>query len=206
MRYKVLDKDFKVNEHPFWDKVERGDWEEAVIEKLSEIVKPTDIIFDVGAWIGVYTLLLSSLANTVVAFEPCPFSRKILTDNLERNGITNVKVEPLALSDKEGTEKIYYYNPTKIDEVLASSMWNMINRGMKTNGISIPTTTIDSYCEKNHISPDGIKIDVEGYENEVLAGCSQKCWKMVEVHDFAATPDIEGEIIDSDMDRGHILV
>ena len=186
------------NNHPFWDRVEDGTWESAVIKKLESIVRPTDIIFDVGAWIGPYSLLLSRLAKQVIAFEPCPFSRGILTDNLKLNNITNVTVESLALSDREGEEKIYYYNPTKLDDILASSMWNMVNRGSKTEGISIPVTTIDAYCRTNHIKPDGIKIDVEGYEGKVLKGCHINCWKVIELHGES----LEGEVID---DR-HIFV
>jgi len=207
MRYAGLDRDFKVNKHPFWQRVEDGLWESSVIEKLFSIVKPTDIIFDVGAWIGVYTLPLSYLAEKVVAFEPCPLSRRILIDNLAMNDITNVVVESYALSDKETEEKIYYYNPTGLDEILASSMWNMVNRGEKKEGISIPTTTIDDYCGINRIKPDGIKIDVEGYEDKVLAGCTQNCWKIIELHsDFVGYPKVEGELLDGDWYRGHLFI
>ncbi len=204
---KILGREFKVNDHPFWQKVEDGTWESAVIEKLADIVKPTDIIFDVGAWIGVYTLLLSRLARWVVAFEPCPFSSEILIGNLNLNGIENVTVEPYALSDRNTVEKIYYYNPTQIDEMMASSMWNMVNRGQEKEGIYVPTKTIDSYCERNSVKPDGIKIDVEGYEDKVLAGCSQDCWKIVELHSsFAGYPKVEGELLDGDWYMGHLFV
>ena len=207
LRYKDLDRDFKVNDHGFWDRVEDGAWETAAIEKLLGIVKDTDIIFDVGAWIGVYTLLLSHLAKSVVAFEPCPFSRQILIENLALNDIHNVAVESHALSDQESEEKIYYYNPTKLDNMLASSMLNMVDRGESRSGLSIATTTIDAYCERNQIRPDGIKIDVEGYEAKVLRGCKVNCWKLVELHgSFAESPQVEGELVDGDWDRGHLFV
>ena len=195
---------FEVNEHPFWQHAQDG-WESAVSEKLINTVRPTDVIFDVGAWIGPYTLLLSKLARSVVAFEPCPTSRKILEENLERNGVTNVTVVGLALSDNEGRETIYYYNPYKQDDILASSMLNMVDRGGTGKGLSIPTTTIDAYCERTGVKPDGIKIDVEGYESKVLKGCHQDCWKIVETHGFARS-DIEGEFIDGDWEQGHLFV
>lgn len=207
VRYKGLDKEFIVNEHPFWKIVENGQWELPVIEKLIEIVKPTDTIFDVGAWIGVYTLLLSHLAKTVVAFEPCQKSREMLVSNLLANDINNVIVEPFALSDQESSGKLYRYNPNGIDEVLGASMMNMIDRGHQGESIPVLATTIDIYCEEHNIKPDGIKVDVEGYESKVLAGCSQECWKLIELHgQFAERPNIEGEFIDGDWNYGHLFV
>ena len=206
MRYKALDGEFKVNEHPFWKAVEDGEWELAVIEKLIRTVRPTDVIFDVGAWIGPYTLLLSKLARSVVAFEPCPSSRQILEENLRLNGITNVTVEPLALSDVEGVETIYYYNPTHLDDILAASMLNMVDRGDKGVGLSLPVTTIDAYCERHGIKPNGIKIDVEGYESKVLRGCHQDCWVLVETHGaFAESLNIKGTFIDGNWNHGHLF-
>ena len=201
MRYRGVGKDFRVRKHPFWERVEAGVWESAVYERLLATVRPTDTIFDVGAWIGVYTLLLSHLAERVIAFEPCPFSRNILIDNLRLNGITNVTVESYALSDSESMEKIYYYNPSGLDDVLASSMLNMVHRGEYGDGLPIPTTTIDAYCGRKDITPNGMKIDVEGYEDKVLKGCHIDCWKIVELHGFAGSK-LEGEFID---DR-HIFV
>lgn len=207
MRFQVLDRDFRTNEHPFWQRVEHGEWESAVIDKLAAVVRSTDIIFDVGAWIGPYSLLLSCLAKEVVSFEPCPFSRQILAHNLTMNGITNVVVEPYALSDREGEEYIYYYNPTGQDDILAASMLNMVDRGEAGAGLSILTTTIDRYCRKHNVTPDGIKIDVEGYESKVLAGCTQSCWKIIELHGaFADVPKVEGELIDGNWNRGHLFV
>lgn len=207
MRYRNLDKEFKVNEHPFWKTVEDGQWEPAVIEKLIDIVKPTDTIFDVGAWIGAYTLLLSHLAKKVIAFEPYSESRDILTNNLLLNNINNVLVEPYAISAQEGIEQLYRYNPNKIDYILGASMVNMVNRGHQGSPISIQTTTIDAYCERNHIKPNGIKIDTEGYEAKVLAGCSQNCWKIIELHGmFAEMPKVKGEFIDGDWNYGHLFV
>lgn len=207
MKYSILGNEFQVNEHPFWRAVEAGLWESVVIGKLSAIVRPTDVIFDVGAWIGVYTLLLSKLAGRVVAFEPCPSSRQILADNLQMNGITNVTVEPIALSDKEALEQIYYYNPRGLDDILVASMLNMVDRGKQGVGLSIPTTTIDAYCERNQVKPNGIKIDVEGYESKVLAGCHVDCWAIVELHgSFAERPKVEGEFLDGDWNGGHLFV
>ena len=52
-------------------------------------------------------------------------------------------------------------------------MYNMVDRRGKGLGTPVPVTTIDAYCEKNNIKPNGIKIDVEGYEMEVLKGANK---------------------------------
>jgi len=207
LKYPILNKEFEVNDHPFWQKVENGQWELPVIEKLIDIVKPTDIIFDVGAWIGVYTLLLSHLAKQVVAFEPSQESREILIANLESNDIDNVMVESLALSDRESIETLYSYQPKELDRILGASMMNMIHRDGVGKAIPVQTTTIDRYCELSGIYPSGIKIDVEGYESKVLAGCNQNCWKLIELHGrFAEVPKVEGIFIDGDWNYGHLFV
>ena len=207
MRYRGLDKEFKVNDHPFWTLVENERWEPRVITKLMSIVNPNDTIFDVGAWIGAYTLLLSQLAKTVVAFEPTQASRDILISNLKLNNIDNVIVEPYAVSDQRAIELIYPYNVGGFDEVLAASMANMIDREKWGEPTPVLTTTIDYYCEGGHIKPDGIKIDVEGYEGKVLAGCTQSCWKIIELHGkFAEVPEVQGDFIDGDRNYGHLFV
>lgn len=51
----------------------------------------------------------------------------------------------------------------------------------------VETITLDNYCRDNEISPDGIKIDVEGAENRVIAGCKEVLakhspWILLEIH------------------------
>lgn len=207
MKYPGIDKEFEVNAHPFWQIVESGQWELPVIEKLLEVVKSTDTIFDVGAWIGAYTLLLSYLAERVIAFEPYTPSRQILWNNLLLNRVNNVMVMPVALSDKSSVARLHFYNPAGIDDVLSSSMMNMVSRGSVAASVPVPTTTIDQFCETSGISPNGIKVDVEGYEDKVMKGCSRDCWKLIELHGkFADRPNVSGIFIDGDWNYGHIFI
>lgn len=82
-----------------------GKWESNCLNFLSGIVRGGDTIFDVGAWIGPYSLFFSKLVGSggkVVAFEPSPKSFTMLVDNANRNEILNVFPEPYGLSNSAG--------------------------------------------------------------------------------------------------------
>jgi FkbM family methyltransferase len=213
MKYPIIATEFDVNPSPFWDTLERGKWELDCIRKLVQVIKPTDTIIDVGAWIGVYTLLFSHLAKQVIAFEPSDDSRNILLENLERNHIKNVIVEPYAISDIKGEALLYPYNPKELDTTLGLSMSNMINRKGSGEPTLVKTITLDEYGVK----PNGIKIDVEGYESKVLSRCHFNSWILLELHgrmmncmDLINTWNFVErriyELIDGSIDYGHIFM
>src|SRR3954467_11468833 len=84
--------------------VRNGGFEEHEIDTFLGTVRPDDTVWDVGANIGIYAVLLSRAAHRghVVSFEPVTETRERLMGNIARNGLTNVTVEPVALSDREG--------------------------------------------------------------------------------------------------------
>ena len=58
---------------------------------MARVVQPADICLDIGANVGVYTMILSELATQgeVHAFEPSAINSKFLTENITRNGLRN---------------------------------------------------------------------------------------------------------------------
>ena len=135
---------------------------------LISSLKSNDIFYDIGANIGFYSLLSSNIIKIgqIHCFEPLPDIFDILKSNLK--SLPNVFLNNLALSNKEGDEKLYRIGnksgfSTTIAEVADSY------EGEKKEDIGIVSITLDSYI-KDHNQPTVIKIDVEGGESAVIDG------------------------------------
>lgn len=171
---------------PFWKGLEHGQWEFSCIKHISNLIKEGQILLDVGAWIGPYTLLFAKLVQDtgrVYAFEPDPKALKILRRNVGKNCLTNVNIQEFAISNFRGEAKLQAYG------VYGDSMSNLVGRELRKTSreIVVKTTTIDEFCEENGICPDGIKIDVEGAEALVIEGCRNVIkkyspWVLLEFH------------------------
>ena len=174
---------FRVLISDFWKRVERYEWETENIHRLAGLIKKGDVIFDVGAWNGVYTLLFSRLVGEngrVYAFEPDPVAYKVLKENLRLNGVKNVIVVSEALSDKNGFA-------TLMAKEFGGSGSTIIGRADKPKSINVMTTTLDYFCLIEEVIPNGVKIDVEGAEDLVLKGASEirgkgRTWFFIETH------------------------
>jgi FkbM family methyltransferase len=174
-----------VKPHWLWGALMHRQWEEDCIRYASGLVKEPCTVLDVGAWAGPYTLLFSKLMGDqglVCAFEPDPKAFVILRDNVEKNRLTNVRLERLCVSNAVG-------RATLNAEWLGEGTSHLAEpiEGSATREVVVETTTIDRYCSDNHIRPAGIKIDVEGAEGLVIDGCTsviQKYspWVLLEFH------------------------
>lgn len=119
-------------------------------EWFASQIKSGDIVFDVGANIGLYSVLFSQLTDNTYAFEPTDTYELLLLPNLARNNITNVKTFKLALGANSGVfeDKIY-------------RIW-----GQSPVQAEFNFTTLDEFS----VIPKYIKIDVDGFDYEVLLG------------------------------------
>lgn len=141
----------------------QGAYEPGAFELLVDNVRSGDVFFDIGAWIGPYTLLASRLvgpAGVVCSFEPDPVARKLLVRNISANHAANVTVSPCAVSDRDGRAWLSARE-------LGNSMAKVSE---KTTPTPIETVTLPRFCEREAIYPSVVKIDVEGGEVEVFAG------------------------------------
>jgi len=130
------------------------------------------IVFDVGAHIGKYSKLITKAINNaeVYSFEPHPITFKILKKNIE--SVKNVNLYNLALSSKEAILDIYDYqnNDGSSHASLNSEIFQTVHYS-KITSHKVNVTTIDIFAENNKIEKiDFLKIDVEGFELEVLKG------------------------------------
>ncbi len=126
------------------------------------------VILDVGANIGLHTIkwLKSIPKATAFAFEPSPETRDFLERNISRNSLTgSVVVVPQAVSEKSGYETFFC-----CDDNAYSSLKDT-QRKKVISSLQVPVTTIDEFVEAHSLYKISlIKIDVEGFEREVILG------------------------------------
>jgi FkbM family methyltransferase len=135
---------------------------EAELHLLPDIVPRDRVAIDVGANKGVYTHLLANLTPHVHAFEPNPKAYRWLTRALP----ANVTAHRIALSDKDGDSLLYV--PKHHGGY--SNQHGSLREGTALaphGAVPTATRTLDS-CALTNVG--FIKIDVEGFEAEVLAG------------------------------------
>src|SRR5215831_1198792 len=140
-----------------------------------QFVRPGDLVFDVGAHVGDRVGSFRRLGARVVAVEPQP--PLVTTLKLLYGRDRNVTIEPAAIGRERGsvTLKLNIDNPTVST---ASEAFVRAADGAPgwetqawTKTIEVPLTTLDALIER-HGRPVFIKIDVEGFEAEALAGLS----------------------------------
>ncbi len=137
-----------------------------------------NIIFDIGANIGYYTVQFSkATTGNIHAFEPMDYQHSVLLRNLELNNLSNVIPVKQIASDKNELIRIYQ-NLT--GNTGTSSIYNKTEHYEDIQSISL-----DAYCKKHNITEvDLIKIDVEGHEYSVLKGMRELLRKKKVKHLF----------------------
>lgn len=135
------------------------------IYHIKKLLKPGDIIFDVGANFGYYSIILSSALHkqcSVHAFEPNPPTSVRLLRNIELNNLADViTIHRIGLSDAEGTGRM-------IERPDNSGAATIDTTQQEGNAI---LTTLDSFCKMHGIYRiNFMKIDIEGFEERLLLG------------------------------------
>lgn len=127
-------------------------------------VSKNDIVYDIGAHVGFYTLLASELVGVngfVVAFEPFPQNFSHLKNHVEINNCTNVMINEAAVSNSVGVS------------MFKEGTGTYTGRLTHNGEIPVKTFSLDEFVRKHpHLMPNCLKIDVEGAEFSVLKGAS----------------------------------
>ncbi|MGL4551064.1 MAG: FkbM family methyltransferase [Gemmataceae bacterium] len=142
-----------------------GEYEPAETQLVRQILKEGDTFLDVGANVGWFTVHGSKLVGTtgrVVAFEPEPSNLGFLRKNVQANGLKNVTVEEVALSNAAGSFKLYL-------EKANLGMHSLVLEHGGKHFIEVPTVRLDDHWKgKGEIKL--VKIDTEGAEGMILDG------------------------------------
>ena len=120
---------------------------------------PGDLFLDVGANVGLYSLLAAELGAQVVALEPDEAARSWLEQNVALNGYS-VRVVPAAVGAEVG--EVCF-------SVAADVYGHVVDGGVEApESTRVPLTTVDEVLAGRYAA--GVKVDVEGYERPVVEG------------------------------------
>ena len=143
-----------------------GTTEPLVQEALRRLLRPGDVVYDIGANVGFFTVLAARLVGSggaVVAFEPLPSTAEALRRNAALNGFAHVTVVARAVGRAAGAAKL---------ALREESTWARLAAPGETGPtVEVEMVAIDDLVGSGAIRPPAlVKIDVEGAELEVIAG------------------------------------
>jgi FkbM family methyltransferase len=159
---------------------------------LLGILRPDDVVLEVGANIGYYALIEARICKKIYAAEPHPGNFERLNGNVALNNFANIETFNVAFGAEN--KKLYL-------ECSALSNWHSC-RGTDAhspNTVAVDGWRIDSFLEGRE-KPTLIKMDVEGYELEVLRGARQTLHSIrhlfLELHGAILSPGEIRELLD----------
>lgn len=130
-------------------------------------LKEGEVFLDLGASCGFYSLLADRIVGdrgAVYAFEPTKPVFEMLKKNTQ--GHSRITIEELAVTDRSGTATIQMNHRSPVANSLT-----IVADGAQP--LSVGTISLDEYCVKKSITPNFIKIDVEGAEELVIRGARE---------------------------------
>lgn len=141
-------------------------WEPFETQLIRKLINSEDIVVDIGAHIGYYTLLTSKLVGkkgAIYSFEPDPDSFKLLKKNVEENNLTNVTLIKKAVSNKNSSTKLYISSDNKGDHrIFKPERYKRL--------INIESTTLDTFFKQLNRKINLIKMDIQGAEINAIKG------------------------------------
>jgi len=146
-----------------------GQFEGAEIEALCSYARHDSAAIDVGANIGIYTVVLAAAIGTggrVLAFEPAPENVERLRRNLRMNRISNVDVFPLAVGARSESVALYLSDDAACHSTSAVAAERRSGRSLTVAASSLDIV----WNEGRRPRVSVVKIDVEGAELGVLEG------------------------------------
>jgi FkbM family methyltransferase len=192
LKFKVPKYDYK-----FYCRINKDDFkimtihEDGIIEHFTP--KQGDIVIDIGANIGLYTIISSKRVGAngkVVAIEADPSNFEMLNSNIKLNQLTNVIPVNYAAYSKETKIKLYLPG-----EELGHTTYNTVMSDTAKNEdkfVEVSANTLDYLLQLKGITDvNWVKIDVEGAEFEVLKGATNVLSKskdialLIEVHNVS---------------------
>lgn len=145
---------------------ETGTYEKGTIQLLETYLKEGSAFLDIGANIGLMSVIASKYvgkSGIVYAVEANPNTVPILQTNMDLNDCKNVELIPVALSDTSGTAVLF--ENWKVNRGGAS----LISQSAEEQGIEVKMERLDDLFDEN-TPVQLVKIDVEGFEPQVIRG------------------------------------
>ncbi len=184
------------NEHNYKYYCRLEDFSPEREEDIVKLFRPKegDIVVDVGAHIGKYTIIASKMVGStgkVIAIEAHPANCDILKQNIELNKLSNAIALNYAVDSKETMVKLYEPGQEGGFTIYNTIMTDRSKTSRNQKYIEVKSNTLDSLLLENEIKEvNWIKIDVEGAEYEVLKGAtnilssSKDISLLIEIHNL----------------------
>jgi FkbM family methyltransferase len=146
----------------------RGAYEPLETTFLRNLLKPGMVFVDIGANIGYFTLVAARRVGPtgrVLAVEPEPYNFQLLQRNVGVNDLANVELANVALGDRQGSAALYCSPQNFGDHRLYDGA------SEQRRATEVQVRTLDGLVKARQLGAvDVIKMDVQGYENRVIAG------------------------------------
>lgn len=145
----------------------KGSYGPDEVAAFRQLIKPGDVVLDVGAHVGYFTMLAARLVGRqgrVIAFEPLPVNLAYLRQHQRVNRLDNVDILPLAVG---GTQR-------EMTLALRGGSGRGRLESGRHAGPRVRVTSLDALLRSGRLpEPDFIKMDVEGAETEALQGAAE---------------------------------
>jgi len=164
-----------VTRHAPWQDSDEREELAAAVRFYRGFVKTANLCFDVGAHHGVRTDVFLELGARVVAVEPQPDCVRELERKYARDG--RVEIVPKGLAEQEGEKTLHECNHSTCasmaeDWIASVKDWERLKGRKWETTRTVAVTTLDRLIER-HGLPAFCKIDVEGFELQVVKGLSR---------------------------------
>jgi FkbM family methyltransferase len=159
-------------------------WEPFETTVLGRLCAPGDVVVDLGANIGWYSVVASRIigpAGKVYAFEPDPDNFRLLCENLALSGVQqNFRMYNIALADQISASALYLSNDNLGDH-------RLFDDGTSRECISVNVSTLDSFFADDLQKPTIVKSDTQGSEGRILLGAQrlfESGWRPIIILEF----------------------
>ena len=139
---------------------------EVLAERIYPVkLPPGSVVVDIGAQIGCFSVWAAQQGARVLAFEPYPPNFAALERNMRLNGLTDVRLFQVAVSDKREIREMY------LPENATHSGRYSLHVGRRTDSIHVPCFSLGDVIQENRLDRiDLLKIDCQGSEYEIIYG------------------------------------
>ena len=163
---KIGDKVYSITSDDNYLEAMGDDFEPHMVQLFRTLIGKDDVVADIGANIGLTAILFSSLAHKVFAFEPSSTTYNLLSANISKAGASNVEIINLGLGQKIESLTITFASNNRSGGYVSDKI--RPDAGHVTEKIQIDT--LDHYFSNKEAVPSFLKIDVEGFEQNVIKG------------------------------------
>jgi FkbM family methyltransferase len=172
-----------------------GDLDPKVTWVCSRLVRLGDTVIDIGANCGIVSLFASAIvgpSGRVHAFEPNPYMQSLINQAIMRNRVTNIQLHPIALGSRTSEAMLSVPRGNRGEASMVAA-----RRHSESVEIPVQVRTLSSeMAEKNFDRIRLVKIDVEGFEPEVLTGAIDLFSRVPPDAIIFELNDVEGDVQD----------